>query len=60
MNHPTNLENLSFCRAGTVIQCISAGQLIERRTIGQLLLLKTKGHRESIFPGQPLTPTVIY
>ena len=42
MSHPHDFENLPFCRAKTVVQCISAGQLNGPTAIGQLLLLKEK------------------
>ena len=39
VNSP-NLENLPFCKAKTVVQCTSAGQLTGSRTTGELPLLK--------------------
>ena len=41
---PPTFENLAFRRAKAVVQYISAGQLTEHRTIGQLLLLKNRLH----------------
>ena len=51
-----NLEDLPFRRAKAIVKCISARQFAGPRTIGQLLLPKDKGHRQTISAGQLLSP----
>ena len=37
VSHPSNLENLLFCRAKTAVKCTFAGQYTGSKNIGELL-----------------------
>ena len=49
VSNPPNLEeNLSFYRGKTALQCASAGEFTEPRTIAKLLLLKNRSQKKNV------------